>query len=127
MELNDIGHFRTEVEVEANYMNNEFIMEVELMFTDLMNMSGQEINADFKCVSLMKYKISKKCYGIYEYLPVVFDEQHYCAAACTVHSVLIDFRFRTRPLIAGPKKTQEKTPHEDKAPQTAPIKPRTGV
>ncbi len=38
--------------------------------------------------------------GIFEYVPIVFDEQHFCVTLCTIHSSLLDFRFRARPLRA---------------------------
>lgn len=80
------------------------------MFSDLLNQGGPEKfqqssnlkeiegNADFKCVSVQKYRIKKLCDGIYEYVPVTFDEQHFCVALCTIHSCLLDFKFRSRQL-----------------------------
>jgi len=53
---------------------------------------------EFKCVSVQKFKIKKLCDGVFEYIPVVFDEQHFCVALSTFHSSLLDFRFRSRPL-----------------------------
>ena len=85
-------------------------MEIELMFSDLLSQGGPdkfqqsnnlkdiEGNVEFKCVSVQKYKLKKLCDGIFEYIPVTFDEQHFCVALCTVHSSLLDFRFRARPL-----------------------------
>jgi hypothetical protein len=61
-------------------------MEVELMFSDLLNQGGPEKfqqqsnlkeiegNAEFKCVAVQKYKIRKLSEGVFEYLPVIFDE-----------------------------------------------------
>lgn len=40
------------------------------------------------------------CDGIYEYIPITFDESHFCVSLCTVHSVLMDFRFRSKKLAA---------------------------
>jgi hypothetical protein len=31
-------------------------------------------------------------------MPVVFDTSYFCQFHCSVHSTLLDFRFRTRPL-----------------------------
>jgi len=42
VEINEIGHFRTEIDVEPDYLNMEFTFEVELMFSDLHNMGGPE-------------------------------------------------------------------------------------
>lgn len=80
------------------------------MFSDLLNQGGPdkfqqssslkdiEGNVEFKCVSVQKFKIKKLCDGVFEYMPVVFDEQHFCVALCTIHSSLLDFRFRARVL-----------------------------
>jgi hypothetical protein len=86
-------------------------MEVELMFSDLLSQGGPEkfqqpsnlkeiesLNVEFRCVSVQKYRIRKLSEGIFEYIPVVFDEAHFCIALCTLHSSLLDFRFRARPL-----------------------------
>ena len=43
MELNDIGHFRIELDLEDGQPSKtEFFMEVELMFSDLLNQGGPE-------------------------------------------------------------------------------------
>ena len=80
------------------------------MFSDLSNQGGPERfqqssnlkelegNTEFKCVSVQKFKIRKLCEGIFEYIPVTFDEQHFCVALCTIHSSILDFRFRSREL-----------------------------
>lgn len=72
VELNDIGHFRIELDLEENTGGGkggpakvEFFMEVELMFSDLLNQGGPEkfqqpsnlkeiesANVEFKCVSV---------------------------------------------------------------------------
>lgn len=113
MELNDIGHFRIELDLEDGQPSKiEFFMEIELMFSDLLNQGGPEKfqqqsnlkeiegNVEFKCVSVQRFRIKKLSEGIFEYIPAVFDEQHFCVALCTIHSSLLDFRFRSRPLKA---------------------------
>lgn len=43
VELNDIGHFRIELDLEDSQPAKvEFFMEVELMFSDLLNQGGPE-------------------------------------------------------------------------------------
>lgn len=80
------------------------------MFSDLSNQGGPERfqqssnlkeiegHTDFKCVSVQKFRIKRLSEGIFEYIPVTFDEQHFCVALCTIHSSLLDFRFRSREL-----------------------------
>ena len=85
--MNDIGHFRLELDLEDGQPSKiEFYMEVELMFSDLLNQGGPEKfqqqsnlkeiegNAEFKCVSVQRYRIKKLSEGIFEYVPIVFDE-----------------------------------------------------
>ena len=40
------------------------------------------------------------CDGIHEYIPITFDESHFCVTLCTVHSITMDFRFRSQKLLA---------------------------
>lgn len=32
---------------------------------------------------------------MHEYVPIVFDENHFCVANIIIHSALLDFRFRS--------------------------------
>jgi hypothetical protein len=52
----------------------------------------------FKSMSTRKFSLRRMAEGIFEYVPVVFEEQHFCVSLCTVHSSLLNFQFRTRPL-----------------------------
>ncbi len=87
VEVNDIGHFRCELDVdEANLSQTDFYLEIELMFSDLLTQGGPdkfqqahnlkdiEGIAEFKCVSVQKFKLRRLCDGIFEYLPIIFDE-----------------------------------------------------
>lgn len=49
-------------------------------------------------MSTRKFNIRRLAEGVFEYVPVVFEEQHFCISLCTVHSSLLNFQFRTRPL-----------------------------
>jgi len=42
VEINDIGLFRAEIDVEPEYLNTTFFMEVELFFSDLSTLGGPE-------------------------------------------------------------------------------------
>ena len=55
---------------------------------------------EFKSVAFQKFMVRNITQGIYEYIPVTFDESHFCVSLCTVHSVLMDFRFRSKALQA---------------------------
>lgn len=88
------------------------VLEVELMFSDLLNHGGPEKfslqttskeveeKVEFKSVAFQKFLLRNICDGIFEFIPVTFDEQHFCVGLCTVHSVLMDFRFRSKKLLA---------------------------
>ena len=77
------------------------------MFSDLLNHGGPEKfslqtsqkeieeKVEFKSVAFQKFMLRNICDGIYEYVPITFDESHFCVTLCTVHSVLMDFRFRS--------------------------------
>lgn len=75
--------------------------------TDKWQQYAKEVEdkVEFKSVSSQKYKISKMAQGLFEYVPLIFDEQHFCVSQCCVHSVLLgnlnikmlDYRFRFRP------------------------------
>lgn len=118
VELNDICHFRVEIDTDQgddaqgeshNFSHTEMIFEIELMFSDLLNHGGPEKfslqtaveeKVEFKSVAFQKFMLRNICDGIYEYIPVTFDESHFCVSMCTVHSVLMDFRFRSTKLQA---------------------------
>jgi hypothetical protein len=42
VEIHDIGLFRAEIEVEPDYLNTTFYMELELFFSDLNKIGGPE-------------------------------------------------------------------------------------
>ena len=99
----------------------EYCLEVELMFSDLVVQGGPEKfqsssslreidpNVEFKSVSTRKYNLRRLSDGIFEYVPVVFEEQHFCVSLCTVHSSLLNFQFRVKPLRHYTKEVQEIT------------------
>ena len=123
VELNDLCHFRVEIDTDcandgsslsgegqSGFNHTELVLEVELMFSDLLNHGGPEKfslqttakeveeKVEFKSVAFQKFMLRNACDGIYEYIPVTFDESHFCVTLCTVHSVLMDFRFRSKKL-----------------------------
>lgn len=121
VELNDICHFRVEIDTDpqdedgdAAFTQIEMVLEVELMFSDLLNHGGPEKfsmqnsnlkeideKVEFKSVAFQKFMVRNVCDGIFEYIPVTFDESHFCVSLITVHSVLMDFRFRSKKLQAN--------------------------
>ena len=65
VEIGDIGLFRAEIDVEPEYLNTTFHMDVELFFTDLSALGGPEkwqqsiseieSKAVFKSVSIQRF------------------------------------------------------------------------
>lgn len=119
VELNDLCHFRVEIDTDpadedggaTNFNQTEMILEVELMFSDLLNHGGPEKfsmtssnpkeleeKVEFKSVAFQKFMVRNICDGIFEYIPVTFDDNHFCVSLVTVHSVQMDFRFRSKKL-----------------------------
>ena len=47
-----------------------------------------------KPVAKFESKINNIFQGIREAVPIQFDEMHFCVIKATVHSLLIDFKFR---------------------------------
>ena len=66
----------------------------------------------------------KRYIGVHEFVPVLFDEQHFCIASVNFHSLLmgfsslyacilieiIDFRFRNAPIEIAKPKIENKDP-----------------
>lgn len=118
LNLNEYCIFRTEIDVSEEYLDTVFYMDVELMFSDLkdLDQTPQQIKessksieeeAEFECSSLTHYKINRMAYGMSEYIPIITDKHFYAVTGCTVHSTLIDYRFRVSTTlqnrIYGPK------------------------
>ena len=104
VEINDIGLFRAELDIEPDYLSTEYMLDFELFFSDLHGLGGpekwqQNVNefdtkAVFKSVSMQKFKIQKLAQGISEFVPVIFEDQYFSVLNCHIQSVLLDYRFR---------------------------------
>jgi hypothetical protein len=107
VEINDIGLFRAEIDVEAEYLNTDFYLEFELYFSDLSSMGGPdkwqqqtavdfESKAVFKLVSTQKFLLRRLPQGMSEFVSIVFEDQYFSALNCVVEATLLDFRFRMK-------------------------------
>jgi hypothetical protein len=82
VEINDIALFRCELDVEPEYLSTEFLMDIDLYFSDLSNLGGPEkwasnvsrfeSEAVYKKVSSQTFRISKLAQGICEFVPCTF-------------------------------------------------------
>jgi len=124
VELNDICQFRIEFDSEASEHPTPLFLEMELMFADLTQHGGADrfgeqpdVDAtEFKCVSTQLFCVHGADQGLHEFVPVVFDEFHFCLANVVIHSVLLDFRLRMKshfPACAQPKPMQGKGEQND--------------
>lgn len=64
--------------------------------SSLKEISDQK-SIDFKSVSLKKYQLKQISDSIFEYVPIVFEEQHFCISLCTIHTTLMDY------VVKGPQ------------------------
>jgi hypothetical protein len=55
---------------------------------------------EFKSVAFQKFMLRNVCDGIHEFIPITFDEAHFCVTQTTIHSLLMDYRFRQHKLLA---------------------------
>ena len=125
--MNDIVQFRSELDVEPDYLSTEYFLEIDLYFSDLANLGGPEKwqstfqkyeeEAQFKLVSSQCFRIARLAHGLTEFLPVVFEDQYFSQLNVQVQSVLLDFRFRTKSMaevqkelmLAQPSKNEQKS------------------
>eukprot|EP00434_Breviolum_minutum_P038025 symbB.v1.2.033719.t1/scaffold4230.1/size42768/4 len=104
VELGDIGQFRLELGRAELERRQPLLLEVELMFADLTQPSGENMgdqpdveSAEFRCVSTQVLRLRGVERGLHDFCPVVFDECHFCLLNLAVHSAVVDLRFRLRP------------------------------
>eukprot|EP00929_Paragymnodinium_shiwhaense_P014137 TRINITY_DN122011_c0_g1_i1.p1 TRINITY_DN122011_c0_g1~~TRINITY_DN122011_c0_g1_i1.p1 ORF type:complete len:726 (+),score=160.57 TRINITY_DN122011_c0_g1_i1:277-2454(+) len=108
VELNDIGQFRIELRPEDLEQGATLCLEVDLMFADLTQHGGADRfgeqpdvdSTEFKSVSTQVFRIHGSRGGLHEFVPVVFDEFHFCVTNLVLHSVLLDYRLRLRPALS---------------------------
>ena len=90
VEINDIGLFRAEIDVEPEYLNTDFYMEGELFFSDLSTLGGPdkwqsqsatdfESKAVFKSVSLQRFVLRRLPQGVSEFVSIVFEDQYFAS------------------------------------------------
>ena len=109
--MRDIVKFRTEIDILPGYLDTEFFLKTELFYQPPPNnefqrhvSNAKEIqtmlhknNEQFKMVQARLYQINKGLTGVCSFLPISFDREYTCLAMSTIHSTLIDYRFRLVP------------------------------
>jgi len=102
IDINDIFLFRLDLQAYPDFSSHEVFLEIELVGSDISKIGKpyeEEGDLDksemFNTVSTFKSRFNfDKIGGIHEYLPIIFDETHFCVCNATVHSLLLDFKFR---------------------------------
>ena len=69
-------------------------------------------NFPLESVSTAEFKIRRFAQGVSEYFPIVFEGQYFWQFNCTIHSWLIDMRFRPFPQSNDENKTQHEAENE---------------
>eukprot|EP01022_Parablepharisma_sp_SALTPOND_P028507 TRINITY_DN71073_c0_g1_i1.p1 TRINITY_DN71073_c0_g1~~TRINITY_DN71073_c0_g1_i1.p1 ORF type:complete len:623 (+),score=57.34 TRINITY_DN71073_c0_g1_i1:113-1981(+) len=104
VELNDICEFRVEIPVTPKYLNANYMLEVQLHFGELTKIGGVEKlsqyvqnikgSIDFKMVASQKFIIRGIAKGLSQYVKVQNDGSYYGVCNMTLHTTIIDFRYR---------------------------------
>ena len=102
IDLDDICHFRAEIDAYPTFNDNDFFLVIELLYADLNIMKTDsplknepKAYTKFKCVSKCQCRLYNSFDGIHEFIPVTFDDMHFCLVSTTVHTILLDFKFRS--------------------------------
>ncbi len=107
VELNDVCEFRVEIPVTPKYLETNYILEVQLHFGELTKIGGveelsrhvQEVKdaVEFKQVAMQRVLIHGIAKGIAQYFRAQNDGAYYGSCNMTVHSSIVDFRYRVVP------------------------------
>ena len=104
--LNEIAVFRTEVEINNLSEIPHLTVQCSLMYSDLGGRVSEKVLRGllenppvFNRECSLEIKILNFIEGVNQFLPIIFDDSHFCLMNCTMHVVLIDFRFRPLPMI----------------------------
>ncbi|KAM3137033.1 hypothetical protein pb186bvf_010946 [Paramecium bursaria] len=112
IELNDVCNFRIEFDAGPK-KEQSLIMQVDLMFFDCLNSQKDQQKAeplytkqdredyaipDGKIQATAKFRLKNVTAPSHQYVPIVFEDQNFCQANLIVHTITLDYRFRTHPI-----------------------------
>ena len=107
----DIIRFRTEVDTSIpNYIEMPFYLKVELYWLpaavvltdtqiqskDIKDYLAQSQTASFTMVQSHTIQLNNAMQGLSSYIPLHFDQEFTCFASFTIHSNLLQFKYRPR-------------------------------
>lgn len=105
VEINEIAVFRAEVEINNEVELPPLVVQCSLMYCDVGGRVSERIlktlienPPEFKQESSLDIEISSFIEGVNSFVPIIFDDQHFCVVNSTIHVILIDFRFRPTPM-----------------------------
>ena len=106
IEIGETVMFRSELDVEPDYLMTEYFLETELYFSDLVTAGGPEywqtadlMKAKFKKVQTQTCQVNMLAQGVIEYAPIKFTDHYYSTLNLCLQSVLVDYRFRTKTIF----------------------------
>lgn len=108
VEINEIAVFRAEVEITDDVVLPPLIIQCSLMYCDVGGRVSEKIlktlienPPEFKQEASLDIEVSSFIEGVNSFVPIIFDDQHFCVLNSTVHVILIDFRFRPSPMLSS--------------------------
>ena len=121
IDINEISVFRTEVEVNNEETIPHLSVKCSLMYSDLGGRINDKVLKSllenpptFNPEASAEIKILNFIEGVNQFLPIIFDDSHFCLMNSTIHVILIDFRFRALPMLST---SEENTQMLNKNPQ----------
>ncbi|OMJ80857.1 hypothetical protein SteCoe_18808 [Stentor coeruleus] len=108
VDLNEIAVFRTEVEVNNESEIPYLTIQCNLMYCDLggritgkMLKSIMDNPPGFTKEASLEIQVLNYIEGVNQFVPIIFDDSHFCLMNSTIHVLLIDFRFRPTPMVSS--------------------------
>ena len=105
-EIDEIAVFRTEIDALSNSETPELTILISLLYSNAPDSLSSQIfeNHAKSPPFLMKesyceLKIPNFLQGANSFIPINFDNSHFCVVNSTVHVIPVDFRYRTRQML----------------------------
>lgn len=102
--LNEICVFRNEIELLPGYEAIDLTLTADLLFCSASELrkKHQEVdNVQFHSVCTSEIVIKSPIDGANTFCPITFNENYMCLVNIGLHALLVDFRFRTIPMLSS--------------------------
>ncbi|KRX10279.1 hypothetical protein PPERSA_09663 [Pseudocohnilembus persalinus] len=103
VQLNDMCLFRADfIDAFPEIYDKELYIQVDLLFIELSMQHSENLFKNgpqdgFKVQSTFQGKLHQIHQGIHEFVPITFDDMHFCCVNMTVHTLLRDFTYKSIP------------------------------